>query len=137
MNRRWLASLAHDARATTALEFAMVGSVLMILLLGGINLGLMTWTLATLQSVAAQTARCVAIGSSACSNAKQYAVTLATGTLGSAMITTANVKVTSATTCLNASGSFEVVAITASTWSGQIAFPLTARSQTVTACYPH
>lgn len=130
-------SLAGDTRATTAIEFAFIGSVLMILLLAGLDIGLMTWTRAILQSVAGQTARCVAIASSACSSGQQYAVTLATGALGSAVITTANVTVTAATTCLNATGHYEKVTITTSYWVGPIVFPLTARSQTVTACYPH
>ncbi|MDR3534843.1 MAG: pilus assembly protein [Rhodopila sp.] len=140
MNRMARQSLARSIKGAAALEFALVSGVLMAMLLGGFELGLMMWTRGTLQAVAAQTARCVAIGSSACTTSKspqQYAVDLATTKLGSAMITKANVTVTAATTCKSASGSFEVVTISASPWVGSIVYPFTGPTQTLTACYPH
>ena len=118
------------------LEFALLASVLMAMLLGGLELGLMMWTQGTLQSVAARTARCAAIGSAACPNPQQYAVNLATAWLGAGMITTGNVTVTSVTTCGTASGTFEQVTIHASGWVGAILFPLNAQTETTTACYP-
>ncbi|MDR3531358.1 MAG: pilus assembly protein [Rhodopila sp.] len=138
MNGMARRSLARNTKAATALEFALVSGVLITMLFGGLELGLMIWTRGTLQSVAARTARCVAIGSTACTNPQQYAVTLATAWLGSAMITKANVTVTAATTCKSALGSFEVVTISASPWVGSLIYPFTGWStQTLTACYPH
>lgn len=63
-------------RAVTTLEFALVAPVFMILLWGSIEFARMAWTQQALQVAGDQTARCVAIGGAACTNA----VTYATGT---------------------------------------------------------
>ena len=132
--------LTRDRKASTVPETAIVLALLIPMLLAGIDLGLMMWTKGTLQSVAAMTARCAALGSTSCANPQAYAVSLANSWLGSALIANANVTVNStATTCQNATGSFEVITITASIWTGSIVYPvaLNGRTQTLTACYPH
>jgi Flp pilus assembly protein TadG len=140
--------LTRDTNGTTTLEFAIVASVLVAMLLGGMEIGLRMWTRGTLQSVAEQTARCAAIGSPLCSTPSIYAAGLATAWLGSAMIPAANVTaVSGATSCLNESTgttTFEVVTITATPWVGvsttawfrSIFGSLGPTTETVTACYP-
>jgi len=139
MNDMARPSLTRDTKGATALEFALVSGMLLSMLFGGFEAGIMLWTRGTLQSVAAQTARCVAIGSSLCSSSKAYAVTQATGWLGSALITQGDVTITTASECgttTGSLGSFEVVTITASPWVGSIIYPLGSHTETVTACYP-
>jgi len=136
--RRFLTNIIRDdLRAAAALEAAMVFPILVPLLFGGIEVGLMWWTNGTLQSVAAMTARCMSTGALACSNPQQYAVTLATNWLGAALISTSNVTVTpGASKCQNASGSFNVVTISVAPWNGSIVYPFKATTNTLTACYP-
>jgi Flp pilus assembly protein TadG len=114
--------------------------VLTLMLLGGLELGLIMWTNGTLRSVAALTARCVSIGAAACTTTetpKQYAVGLATSWLGGALIKAKNVTVTTNSTTCNAAtgGSFTTVQITSTPWAGAI-YPFGAQTQTVTACFP-
>jgi Flp pilus assembly protein TadG len=137
MSRFRTLSIRTDVRGTTALEMALILPVLLSMLLGGMELGLMMWTKNTLQSVAATTARCVAISSSACSaSPATYAVGLATSWLGSAMIVASNVVVTTVTGTKCGGVSGVVVTITASPWSSSIIYPIKAITRTTTSCYP-
>jgi Flp pilus assembly protein TadG len=141
-------TLPADTRGTTTLEFTLVSVVLMTLLLGGMELGLMMWVRGTLQSVAASTARCAALSSTVCPNlpqSQQYAVSLATSWLGAGIVgsTGVAVAVVTANQCINTTGTslgtFAVVTITATPWVGPVSAllrPLTAQSKTLTACYP-
>jgi Flp pilus assembly protein TadG len=149
-------SLARNTKAATTLEFALVSVILIALLLGAIEVGIMLWTRGTLQAIAAQAARCGAIGAPSCTTSamtQQYAVNQAAAFLGSGLVTTGNVNVSVASTCLNASATgtnFEVVTIGSSVWFGvspsawfQSRFTPLAPSGTqnhhpdaVTACYP-
>jgi hypothetical protein len=95
------------------------------------------WTRGTLQSVAAQTARCAAIGSPLCVSPTTYAGNQVTALL--AGITAATVTATTATSCLNEPAgtiSFEVVTITASPWFAFDFSLFSPSTETVTACYP-
>jgi Flp pilus assembly protein TadG len=145
MRRLTRRTLPADTRGTTTLEFALVSVALMTLLLGGLDLGLMMWVRDTLQSVAARTARCAALSSTACPVPSQYAVGLATSWLGAGIVasTGVNVSVTTSQQCINTTGTglgtFQVVTITATPWVGPVSAmlrPLTAQSKTLTACYP-
>ncbi|HVC62349.1 MAG TPA: TadE/TadG family type IV pilus assembly protein [Acetobacteraceae bacterium] len=60
--RRLLAA----TRASIALEFAIVGPVLFLVTFGTVDLGMILWTQGALQYVAADAARCGAIGAAAC-----------------------------------------------------------------------
>ena len=126
--------IGADRRGTAALEFAMVGGLLVLLLLGCVEVGLMMWTGSALQSVAAQTARCTAIGS--CANPQQYAVALAGQWIGGNAITTSDVTVAAGTSCHGQAGAFAVVTISESIWSGTFFEPITGGTQSVTACFP-
>jgi Flp pilus assembly protein TadG len=90
-----------DRRAAAALEFALVASVFIVLVLGELEFGRLIWILQALQVTGQQTARCVAIGSSLCASPASYAVTVATarGVVG---LTAANVQVTTVTGTGNA-----------------------------------
>ena len=135
--RRIGGRIGADRRGTAALEFAMVGGLLVILLLGCVEIGLMMWTGSALQSVAAQTARCTAIG--ACANpqqAQQFAVSLAGQWIGANAITTNDVTVAAGTSCHGQAGAFAIVTISESIWSGTFLKPITGGVQSVMACFP-
>ena len=71
--RQWFRS---DCQGTTAVEFAVIASVLLPMLFASLSLGFLMWTHNALQSTATLSARCVALGSSLCAaNPAQFAVT--------------------------------------------------------------
>jgi Flp pilus assembly protein TadG len=61
-------SIAEDRRAQVAVEFAAVGSLLLLASLGIVYLGLISWTKCALQAVANEAARCGALALSNCSS---------------------------------------------------------------------
>jgi len=148
--RTLLGQLVKCRSAVAALEFALIGSTLVGMTLASIEAGLILWTRTALQSTAALVARCATVGagvsSSSCNttdNAKSYAVTTMQNYVPiSGVITTADVTITSVTTCpaKGASGNFTMVTITSSYWSSlPTAVPwLSAWNSTLsaTACYP-
>jgi Flp pilus assembly protein TadG len=142
--------VARDVRAVTTVEFALVSTILMVMIFGCVELGLIMWTRGTLQAIAAQTARCAAINSPVCNTSpttpRSYAVSQAATLLGTGLITAGDVSITTGTTCLSGSAGstiFEIVTITATPWVGVSASgrfgtlgPLAPATETVTACYP-
>ncbi len=136
-----------DRRGTVALEAAIVISLAMAVTLGTLQLGLMSWTKAGLQATAAITARCLGIGSTACTGSNTgpgFAVTTSKRFLGSTStaITTGNVTVTTATTCSSAPGHYVKVAITSNLWltnnlwtNSSFLGSTLPKTITVTACY--
>ena len=128
--------LLRARRGETALEFALIGSVFILLLLAPVEFGLMIWTGSSLQEVAAETARCVAIGSTQCTDAPAYAVSLASHWINSSAIKQSDVSVTSVSSCNNASGTFKQVTIKTSIWSGALISELGGATQMARACYP-
>jgi Flp pilus assembly protein TadG len=124
-------------RGVTSVEFALCASVLILLLTGTISLGVLTWTEAALQSVAAQTARCLAIGATACPSGPPYAVNLATQRLFSGALVPGNVAVTASGSCNGATGQYTQVTITSSYWSnGLLASVFKGLQLQATSCYP-
>ncbi len=73
MMRKPLRALSHDRRGVAALEFGMLAGALIALCVGTIEIGLLFWGQNALQAAAAETARCVAIGSPDCPSAGTYA----------------------------------------------------------------
>jgi Flp pilus assembly protein TadG len=141
MTRPLRRSLARNDRASTAVEFGFVASALMLLIAGGMELAILMWQVVTLQSVASVAARCGAIGASSCTTTTAtgtYAVSLAQSWLGSSIISSANVSVTTPTTCGqgSASGTFEKVSITPPAWTSDFLYPVVKQTLTLTACYP-
>jgi TadE-like protein len=61
-----------DARGTTAIEFAIVAPVFVMLIFGAIEYSRVLWTLNALQQVAFDGARCMAIPQSACAVGGSY-----------------------------------------------------------------
>jgi Flp pilus assembly protein TadG len=68
MTRRLAPSVGRDRRGSVLVEFAFVGPVLLMVSLGAMELGLILWTQGALQTVAAEAARCGAIGATACTS---------------------------------------------------------------------
>jgi Flp pilus assembly protein TadG len=134
--RRWL---RRDCHGTTAVEFALIAGVLLPMLFGILGLGFLMWTHNALQSTAALTARCVAIGSSLCSpNPAQFAVNTAEQWIVPNIITTGQVTINNAAaSCNGAVGSFVTVTITSSYWAADILpQPFAATVLQVSACSP-
>ncbi|WP_158927236.1 TadE/TadG family type IV pilus assembly protein [Acidisphaera sp. S103] len=146
-------SAALNTKAATTVEFALVSIILVTIIFGGMELGLMLWNRGTLQAIAAQTARCAALGTALCSSttaSTTYLISLASTLLEPGLITATNsaqtVVITTSTTCVNDSTgttsnpiTFEVVSITVSPWVGPSLSKLFGpgyRSETITACYP-
>lgn len=58
-----------DRSGSVMLEFAIIGTALLLASLGAMELGLILWTQGSLQSVASEAARCGAVGASGCTSA--------------------------------------------------------------------
>jgi Flp pilus assembly protein TadG len=69
----WWRKLAHDQHGATALEFAFVVPLLLLLLLGTIDLGRLLWTRAALDYAVAQAARCMAVSPQICGDTHSVA----------------------------------------------------------------
>jgi Flp pilus assembly protein TadG len=135
-------------RGAVTLEFAMVGSVLIILTLAVFGAGMAFWVITGLQSAAGTAARCGAIGQDAtatCATIDQtntHARSLASDRAGSGVVATADVvsSVSGATTCNGFTGKFYTVSISSSWFtSGALAFvvaPFNLTIITVSSCFP-
>jgi Flp pilus assembly protein TadG len=126
----------RDRRGVVAMEFAVVASVLVVILVLVLEVGLMSWTRAALQTAAALTARCAAVGSTDCPSATNYAVTAVQNWLYANVVTAANVTVQTNVACNGATGKYTVVTITATNWIGAVLPPgLSRPTLTASACY--
>ena len=125
-----------DRRGTTALEFALVAPALLLLLFGCIEYARLLWTAQALQLAGDQTARCVAIGGTACSAPSSYAVTAA-NTYGAFGLVAAGVQVDNAG-CNPASGNTTLRVKLSLAFSSPAAtlIPSLARTLVSTSCYP-
>lgn len=97
--RHAAAMLARCRRGVTAVEFALVAPVFMMLLFGLIEGGRMLWLKQTLNEVAFSTARCMSVGTDCPTLAQQraYAVTRAAGY--GVTIAAADITITANTSC--------------------------------------
>jgi Flp pilus assembly protein TadG len=68
-----LCHVAGDNRGTSALEFALLLPVFLLLFFGAIEFGRMIWTQVTLQQAVQAAARCVSVGSCTVGDAPSYA----------------------------------------------------------------
>lgn len=139
LRRAWRRAAAQpwsDSRGVVSLEMGLAGSVLVLATIGIIGSALVGWTRSGLQSAAAATARCVALGAPACSDAKAYAVSKAAAWVFPGVITTGDVTVASASSCNGASGAYTRVTITSSHWvTASIPVPHSTTTLSVTACH--
>jgi Flp pilus assembly protein TadG len=130
--------LLGDRTGGTAVEFAVVASGVVLLLLGSLEVGLLLWTNTALQVAAAQTARCAALDT--CSpNPQSYAVSLAGQWAGAGAVKTSDVTVSSASICQGAAAGyskFTMVTISSEVWNGLLMAPLSSVKLKASACYP-
>ncbi len=129
--------LTGDRSGATAVEFAVVASAAVLLLIGALQVGLLLWTNNALQITAGLTARCAALGS--CSDPASYAVSLAGQWATTGAVKTSDVTVSAASSCQGASGGyskFTMVTISSEQWSGLLIGPLAGVKLKASACYP-
>ena len=134
--------MRRDRRGSTALEFAIVATPLMLLLFGAFEYGRLLWTLQALQLAGDQTARCVAVGWTACATPATYAANTAKA-FGAFAMTSGGVTVdtqTSASTpvvCKVPSGNSAAHVKLSLTFSSPVSklLPL-AGTITTNSCYP-
>lgn len=131
------AALIRHRRGTVALEFAIVANVLVLLLTGAIGAGLLWWTANGLQTAAALTARCAALGS--CADAQSFAVATAGDWTFAGIITAGDVTAVTGPAC-NSSGTpqqFVTITIVAPFWAGvPLPAALSNISLSVSSCFP-
>jgi len=109
--------LTRACQATTAVEFAICGLAMVLMIVGFAEFGRLAWSIEVLQEVATQGARCMGLGASSCSaagvysstNTVSYVVSLAASR--GVAITTAMVALSPTAVCGGASG-FSQVSIT-------------------------
>ncbi len=71
--RKTSRTLRHSNRGTTAIEFAMLFPVYLLMLFGVIEFGRLLWTQSTLQQAVEAAARCASVDPSVCSNSSTTA----------------------------------------------------------------
>ena len=128
--------LLDDKRGAAAIEFALASTALMLLVFGIVEMGRMLWTRQALQGAAAETARCLAIGSPLCQGGSAYAATAAANR-GISGLQSSMVAVSVDNPCGTGAGNFTKVTITypyASVVPSFVAAP--AGGLTATACFP-
>ena len=124
-----------DRKAVTALEFALVAPVVLVLIFGSLELGLIWWTKNALQMTAAITARCVALGS--CADPGSFAVNYASNWALSRLISVSNVTYTTNGACYGSSKVYAMVTIDCEFWADSLLPPpIPNLSFSVSACYP-
>jgi Flp pilus assembly pilin Flp len=129
--------LRRDRRGVTSLEFAIVGSGLIAILMFITVGSLMLWASSALQVAATQTARCVAIASPRCADPSSYATGLLSAWGVSGVIPHLTVTTSYAQTCNVTAGHYVSVSIVSG--SGQVTSTipgLDAVSLSATACFP-
>lgn len=131
-----LTRLWRTRSGTAALEFALVAGIFIPLCLGILDTGLLMWTKGTLQSTAALTARCAAISSPDCADARQFATNMAQAWIFPGIITALDVTPAPAVVCL-AHAPFMLVTITCKFWAGTVLpYPLNGKILTAVAYFP-
>lgn len=131
--------LTQDRRGVAAVEFAMLAGVLIALCIGTIEIGLLFWGQNALEAAAAETARCLAIGSPACPNPGTYAAGVVSKWMFSGVVSSSDVTSSTTTSCQGTSGQFQQVKITSSYFANALPpFVSTFAHTTLSAsaCYP-
>lgn len=147
IGRRMARALRRDKRGVAFIEFALVATVLFLVTFVTIEIGMVLWTQSALQGIAADAARCDAIGGSACTGSnsvESYVQTEASNWIMSAIANNTGatgLKVyTSSTDCSAMSvGTFDTVQITTSFFSNFLSFlPQSLSNYTISVCasYP-
>jgi Flp pilus assembly protein TadG len=130
-------SLLNDRRGSTALEFAIVGSPFILLLLFIVGGGMLLWAKSAMQIAAAQTARCVAIGSLDCTDRTAYATGVLQQWGVANILPSVVVSVQTGQTCSFTAGHYASVTLTAAAGPvGQVIPGMSNATMTSTACFP-
>lgn len=130
-------SLLNDRHASTTLEFAIVGLPFLLLLLFIIGGGILLWAKSAMQMAAAQTARCVAIGSLDCTDRTAYAMGVLQNWGVANILPSVSVSVQTGQTCSFTAGHYASVTLTAAAGPvGQIIPGMSNATMTSTACFP-
>jgi Flp pilus assembly protein TadG len=127
-------------KGVVAAEFAVCGSLAVLVLLFVLEVGLIAWTKVALQAAAATAARCNALAASDCSGGTAaYAVTQVNNWLFANAVTAANVTVQSGAACNGATGTYSIVTITSTNWANvlpsALPAPLSTPTLSATSCY--
>jgi Flp pilus assembly protein TadG len=126
-----------DRKSVAAVEFALIGPFYFMIIFGILGVSLVMWAKGTLQVAAAQTARCTAIGSSACVNPQAFSASILSAWGAANFLPSLSVVVQSGVTCNNTAGHFSMVTITGLS-NGVLGLGgvLPSGTLTATACYP-
>ena len=129
--------LCRDASGAASIEFALVSLAFLSVILFILACGLVLWGKSTLQMVAAQTARCLALASADCADETSYAVGLLSTWGAAGIVPTVAVDVDLSATCNSTVGHFVSVTITATSGDpGSVSPSLAGLLLTATACHP-
>ncbi len=137
--------LAQARQATTAVEFAICALAMVLMVVGFVEFGRLTWTFEVLQDAASEGARCMGLRSSSCAaggvysatNTSSYIVSLATSR--GVTITSAAIALNNAATCGGAGGFSQVTITYAFTTAAPALLTSLANGFSVpaTACFPN
>jgi Flp pilus assembly protein TadG len=135
-------TLLGDRRGMTAVEFAIVGSLMFTVSFGAIDLGLILWTQGSLQAVAADAARCGAISASGCTTSagvqtyvQNEAANWIMSTVTSDLTININGSVDTATCPTISTGTYETVQITTTYLNSWLPPPFSTWTIDVCASY--
>ena len=128
-------NLTNERGGASTVEFALIAGLFVPLCLAILSAGLQLWTKGSLQSTAALTARCAAIGSPGCADAQQFAVTTAGNWVFPGVITKLDVSPAPAIVCL-AGASYMKATISSRFWAGVLAPPFNSTTLTSVAYFP-
>ncbi len=120
-----------------SLEFALVGPMLILLVLGTPTAGMLLWARGAMQLAASQTARCKAIGASECGDATAYASSIISDWGAGGIVLPVTTSVVPDNACNGTTGRFSLVTITSAAGTGAgLVGPFLNIVLTVSACYP-
>jgi Flp pilus assembly protein TadG len=149
---RWLVQLHRTRKAVAALEFALLATPLLLLVLGILEFGRLMWFREALQMTANQGARCMGVVASSCASSGAYNATNTTTYIESVAnnwgITLANANVVLARPSTNANClptlstpatpmSEVTITYTFQTAVPQLLHMLVGKSLTSHACFPN
>ena len=137
--KRSVQRLLAACSGVTSLEFALVGPAVMLLVVGIPATGLLLWTKAALQLAASQTARCKAIGSTACTDHDAYVAKIISDWGIAQIVPRSSVSVSALPnqSCNRTAGLFTLVTITVGGDAGVKYFlPFSNVVLNTSACYP-
>lgn len=141
--KRTLRACLSDRRGSTAVEFALAVTPLLMMILGGIELGRFAWTVQAVQAVATDAARCVGLRLNSCASSSNPSVALtqdyaiAAGEDWNMTLARSQVVVSSAGTCGGATSMSRVTVSYVFTAAGGMISALASVPVSASACFPN